>query len=346
MPFNAEWKAPWYRMTRDEVTDGKHPSRTKDAYRYSVEPEVRFRGGRKGQEFVLANRDSLQKALEREQVLDPETGEPWVECNDVWLRLADVQRAIVELDAAEEKYGPEHVGGYDAHYTIANPARPDAPYGWRNRQFVLKLGSVEIFDARHPGTAPDWLKATGDVRIIPGRRDASTVLVVEWDAGVRGYPWTATVSLAQVTKALSGGKLELRAVTGGFPERTPVPVTMKLQKDDAEGLQVWIDGLLDEGRLAGLDAISAKDPAVMTAGEINKELDKLDLLSSKNTDAFIEAGRGDERPSDYRHKGDPLSLEANALTDRRGRLHNEIERRYGPRAPRRLPTGRGFGPIR
>jgi hypothetical protein len=88
---------------------------------------------------------------------------------------------------------------------------------------------------------------------------------------------------------------------------------------------------------------AAKKPSTMTAGEINKELDRLDARSRKNTEAFIAAGRGHERPTDYQRKTDPLSVEANAIADRRGWLHAEISRRYGPGAPSRLPT-RGFGP--
>ncbi len=89
----------------------------------------------------------------------------------------------------------------------------------------------------------------------------------------------------------------------------------------------------------------AKDPEFMTASEINKELDKLDARSSKNTDDFIAAGRGHERPSEYLRQADPLSMEARRISDRQSSLRIEIERRYGPRAPSRLPS-RGFGPRR
>jgi hypothetical protein len=82
-----------------------------------------------------------------------------------------------------------------------------------------------------------------------------------------------------------------------------------------------------------------KDPALMTASEINRELDRLDARRSRNTDAFIAAGRGEERPSEYLTKDDPLSLEARAIYDRSGALRREIERRYGPGAPSRLPRG-------
>lgn len=82
----------------------------------------------------------------------------------------------------------------------------------------------------------------------------------------------------------------------------------------------------------------------MTAGEINKELDKLDAKSSELTTKLIEAGRGHERYNDIVKQSDPLSVEYRAVNDRQSALRFEIERRYGPGHSGRLPTGRGFGP--
>jgi hypothetical protein len=90
--------------------------------------------------------------------------------------------------------------------------------------------------------------------------------------------------------------------------------------------------------------ISLKDPATMTAAEINKELDKLQGQSSVLGSAMIEAGRGHERPSEYLKMTDPLAMELRKNSDRRYALRVEIELRYGPNPPSRLPTGRGFGP--
>lgn len=87
----------------------------------------------------------------------------------------------------------------------------------------------------------------------------------------------------------------------------------------------------------------AKLPADMTAGEINKALDRLDRERSHLADAFIAAGRGGERPSETRKKADPLALRHNELADAYLALRMEVERRYGPGAPSRLP--RGFGPL-
>lgn len=87
-----------------------------------------------------------------------------------------------------------------------------------------------------------------------------------------------------------------------------------------------------------------RDPADLTPAQINRELDALDRRRSRNTDAFIAAGRGEERPSEYLSKEDPLSKEAREISDRMSALRNEIERRYGPGAPSRLP--RGFRAVR
>lgn len=79
----------------------------------------------------------------------------------------------------------------------------------------------------------------------------------------------------------------------------------------------------------------------LTAGQINKALDKLAQASSKLTDDFIAAGRGHELPSETRTKSDPLARKYSDIQDARSRLEIEIALRYGPGAPRRLP--RGFG---
>lgn len=85
----------------------------------------------------------------------------------------------------------------------------------------------------------------------------------------------------------------------------------------------------------------AKSPSEMTPGQINKRLDALDKQSSKLTDKFIAAGRGNERFSDIRQQTDPLSLAYIKINDEQQELHREIGRRYGPGAPARLPPGTG-----
>lgn len=87
------------------------------------------------------------------------------------------------------------------------------------------------------------------------------------------------------------------------------------------------------------EARAPKDPATMTAGQINKELDKLDKLSSKLTDEFIAAGRGRERPSEIIHMTDPLAVRQQELWDRYRAPRIEIKQRYGPGDPSRLPSG-------
>lgn len=89
-----------------------------------------------------------------------------------------------------------------------------------------------------------------------------------------------------------------------------------------------------------------KAPENMTAGEINRALDAIERKDSALADEFIAAGRGHERPSEYLRARDPLALRAQALYEQRSRLRHEIDRRYGPGAPSRLPPGRFFGPIR
>ena len=82
-----------------------------------------------------------------------------------------------------------------------------------------------------------------------------------------------------------------------------------------------------------------KHPSEMTPGEINKRLDRHDKLGSALNHEMIAAGRGNERPSEYLHssKTDPLSKKLQDHYKLHTALHNEIERRYGPGAPSRLP---------
>lgn len=75
----------------------------------------------------------------------------------------------------------------------------------------------------------------------------------------------------------------------------------------------------------------------MSAPEINRRLDALDVESSKINREFIDAGRGSERPSETRHMTDPLALRAIQNRKDSGVLHAEIAKRYGPGAPSRLP---------
>jgi hypothetical protein len=82
----------------------------------------------------------------------------------------------------------------------------------------------------------------------------------------------------------------------------------------------------------------------MSSSDINRELDRTDQLSSRITTEMISAGRGYELPTETIKKSDPLSVRMKNLFVRRQALRYEVERRYGPGAPNRLP--RGFGPIR
>ena len=88
----------------------------------------------------------------------------------------------------------------------------------------------------------------------------------------------------------------------------------------------------------------SKDPATMTARAINRELDALETLSRGLGDELIAAGRGHETWEMTRLQRDELSLRCHAESARRFSLRYEIERRYGPGAPSRLPETRMFGP--
>ena len=78
----------------------------------------------------------------------------------------------------------------------------------------------------------------------------------------------------------------------------------------------------------------------MTAGTINRSLDRLDEAGSLLTDVFIAEDRGYELPSETFQLSDPLATLYQQLHNAHTLLRNEISRRYGPGAPSRLPLGR------
>lgn len=86
----------------------------------------------------------------------------------------------------------------------------------------------------------------------------------------------------------------------------------------------------------------------MSASELNRALDTLQKDRSRLNQIMIDQGRGYETYSQTRQLSDPLATEANRLSDAISDLRVEIQMRYGPGAPSRLPTGskdrRFFGP--
>ena len=165
-----------------------------------------------------------------------------------------------------------------------------------------------------------------------------------------GLTHSARVAVIGYTgdKGLQRAKLEIerREVASGPSERHHATKKTRAQ------LQREIDEVLAQPRAHATMGtqkipsfkISTKDPAAMTAAEINKELDKLNAQDSTLGSLMIEAGRGYERPSEYLKMTDPLAMELRKNSDRRQDLRIEISLRYGPNPPSRLPSGRGFGP--
>ena len=80
------------------------------------------------------------------------------------------------------------------------------------------------------------------------------------------------------------------------------------------------------------------------AAGINQALDKLDKEQSKLNGALIEAGFGHVRLQEIMKMDHPVAQQYAVVSGQIALLHEEIERRYGPGAPSRLP--RGFGPIK
>lgn len=68
----------------------------------------------------------------------------------------------------------------------------------------------------------------------------------------------------------------------------------------------------------------------MTAGEVNRELERLSREQSANCRKFIEAGRGYETWETISRADDPLALEEQRIHARREKLLAEVRRERGP----------------
>lgn len=73
--------------------------------------------------------------------------------------------------------------------------------------------------------------------------------------------------------------------------------------------------------------ISTKNPADMTGGQLEAELDKLGKESSKIADEFISSGRGHEKYQETMQKYDPLAQKFKIVHERQNALYFEIQKR-------------------
>lgn len=86
---------------------------------------------------------------------------------------------------------------------------------------------------------------------------------------------------------------------------------------------------------------NGKPVSEMSGPELNRVLDRIDKKDSALNKKFIDAGRGYERAYEIMGKSDPLVEQYKALYHERLVVRNEMERRYGPGLPSRLPKGFG-----
>jgi hypothetical protein len=195
-------------------------------------------------------------------------------------------------------------------------------------------------------------KTMAVVRCPPDRRSAArrarqkvaTVLVYSRPSGywyAQAFDATTGKRITEATEYSREGVL--RELRGKF---AMIGVTIKSVTEEDPYAKTAVEqshAVITSGKVPSFK-ISVKDPSVMGAAEINKELDKLGKQNSALGQLMIDTGRGYERPSEYLRLTDPLALELRKNADRRQALRIEISRRYGPDHPARLPAGRGFGP--
>lgn len=85
-----------------------------------------------------------------------------------------------------------------------------------------------------------------------------------------------------------------------------------------------------------------RDPAKMTNGEINKELDRIAKVSSQINSDLIQQGRSHEKPSETVTKSDALSQRYIAVSNRHDELRYEVGKRYPGGISRLPPNNRSF----
>jgi len=129
-----------------------------------------------------------------------------------------------------------------------------------------------------------------------------------------------------------------RFPAGALPNWLAFPKANRTAKDYDSGGRPLTGGVRSNPRNPTLSE--------MTPSQINKRLDALDAAGEKMTTYFIEAGRGHETMQDIMRGNDKAAQTMRDLYDRRMELVGEIERRYGPGAPRRLPPSRRVTTIR
>jgi len=204
--------------------------------------------------------------------------------------------------------------------TIETPAPKDEP-ATSGSPAAQAVAAVSASIKKAVGDYTVEPRPDGTVRVIPKAKpkDADTLLRLMIAAGFNRNP--------------SG--MKLRPSTGSSGG-----VVVSESMVFAEG-EVTVSSNDEETRIEEAFKLSTKDPGTMTAAEINKELDKLENVSSEMIDKFIAMGRGDWTPTDQAFaagKGDGLSAQYLALTDRQNDLRVEVTRRYGSNV-RRLPRG-------
>jgi hypothetical protein len=222
-----------------------------------------------------------------------------------------------------------------------------APVGQSLREKFAAIDAQETAQEQKPIAQPEMAASNADARFTefqkaldesPSRQDPNVyvpgkaawqVVRSEW-VGLQppNYQERAALGHEQVVKqAVRDGKPVSPEVLRDYPDIAPPAQQPAAQPAAATVRQPK----------------APKDPATMTASQINKELDAISEKQGNLTTEFIEAGRGNETPSEYLKKDDPLAARARELFSRASDLRSEVRMRAGPDMSR-LPSGRGFGP--
>ena len=192
-----------------------------------------------------------------------------------------------------------------------------------------------------------------DVKRKGGRVNAYAVCTA---AGTRSNPEPkATLKQEELMAPEFDGKGKVFGHRFKMPTGTVVGIVGRRKSDGVPFVRGWVTpkdfsdevpvyAYIPMNRLSTVPGTSGnpKSPSEMTAGEINKALDKLDAESSKLNDEAIAAGLGHLRMSEIEKSDHPIGAKYREHWAKRSPLAMERDLRYGPGAPSRLP--KGFGP--
>lgn len=305
----AENASDFFKQIHELTANSKLYERSPEAFQQFVEEAAKE--GPVSDVYIDATTlaETLQQAGVDPSQLSPSVAEQMQEAvaskGDVRIPIGEYAATLAGTDAAASLLP----------HLRANPgdmSQAEAKQFMQNQAAEFKQEATKILEEQHFDAA--WQESAKSVE---------TELLTQLKTANR---FTADVNTAYAS--MMGSFYSVQAARLGItPEEMYVKYPLRIQAESPAG---------------GATMEQGADVAALPAAKINKELDRLDAEQSKQADELIAAGRGNETAQETMAKSDPLAERFKASVARRQELRREIDARYGPGAPNRLP--KGFGP--